>query len=230
MISSRNIKKVFFHVDKTYILISVIILILNISINFFTNIIIFSEAITSFLSQIIINFIAMSYAYLIMYAIGQTVMSVPYLTSLNCPRKYLGKTLIISGLKRNIIITFIFLILKLFIINQFMADSSTLFFIRVFLSSNLIDTFSITGIYFLIGYFIFNYFAYLCLTGLTVGWQYVLSSILVLLGTCFLLFKQITLLFVFGLGFNIFIIILIILNIILNIVNYKYIKTFEYKY
>ncbi len=230
MISSRNIKRVFFHVDKTYILTLIIVFILNISINFLTNIIIFSQPITSFLSQIIINFLSLSYVYLIMYAVGQSVISVPYLTSLNCPRKHLGKTLIISGLKRTIIITFIFLILKLFIINQFMADSSTLFFIRIFLSSNLIDTFSITGIYFLIGYFIFNYFAYLCLTGLTVGWQYVLSSILVLLGTCFLLFKQITLLFVFGSGFNIFIIILIILNIILNIVNYKYIKTFEYKY
>lgn len=230
MISTKNIKNALLEVDKPYILIISLIFIINVAINFLTNIIIFSQPITDFFIQLITNFIAFGFFYLTIYAIGQSVTSVPHLISLNCPRKHLGKTLIIRGLIRSIIVTFMFLILKLFVINPYITKFSDLFGLRLFLSSNLSDTFSIVGIYFLVGYFIFNFFAYLCLTGLRAGWQHVLSSILVLVGSCLFLFKQITLLFVFGTGFNIFIILLIMLNVILSFVNYRYIKNFEYKY
>lgn len=230
MITSKKISKALFEIDKRIIFMMLMIITFNITINILVATVFNTreEAVHGIFEQLILYIIMFGFIYLLTYASSQSVTTVPYLVSLNCPKKLLAKTITIKGLSRSGFITLIFLIIKLFVFKTEYMLFKTIFGINI-LSLEIIDILMILSIFFLLAYFTYSIFVFFCLTGLNFGWQYVLTSIFILIGSCFFLFKQIVLLVSFGVGVNMFILTLILLNVILSLSNYKFIKNFEYK-
>lgn len=230
MITSKNIRKVLFESEKKTIFIILMIASLNLLINYVTFASFNSrvEAIDNLFKQLIGYAIIYGFAYMVSYAASQSATIVPYLVSLNCPKKLLAKNILIQGISRSAIVTLIFMLIKFFIFEPEYLLFENIFAINM-LSIDIIDILAITVIFFLSAYFTYSVFVFFCLTGLTYGWQYVLASIFLLTGSCFFLFKQIVLLVAFGVGINIFMIIVLLTNFILSISNYKYIKNLEYR-
>lgn len=229
MISSKNIKKALSIVEKNIIIVLLVVVIFNLGITTISNLIFNPKGLEpDILFSTFINYIVLfGLAYMVSYGVGQSLTSVPYLVSLNCPKKLLSKIVIFQGIIRSFIVSLIIF----FIIGIYGLNFENIYIFGISIESlSLNYIIGIIGILFLLEFFVFNLFSYLCLTGVVIGWQYVLSSIFFLVGSLFLLFKQIILLFVYGIGFNIFIGALIIINILLSYINYRYIKRFEYKY
>lgn len=68
------------------------------------------------------------------------------------------------------------------------------------------------------------------LLGVKYGWEYVLTAVFIILGTCFLSFRPVVLLFIFGWQLNRFLFLFLILTALFSLINYRYVVDFEYKY
>lgn len=230
MITSKNIRKVFFEGEKKTIFIILLISIFNLLLNFVTSASFNNsgEAIDDFLKQLILYVIIYGFAYMVSYAASQSYTIVPYLISLNCPKKLLAKNILIQGINRSAIVTLIFILTKFIVFDYKYLLFDNIFAINL-LSLEIIDILTISIIFFLLSCFTYNIFSFFCLTGLTYGWQCVLASVFLLVGCCFFLIKQIVLIVGFGVGTNIFILVMLFINIILSISISRNIKNFEYK-
>src|SRR5690554_5332171 len=230
MNNSINIRKNLFETEKISLLIISIIVIVNTGANGLVVLLSSSNEITYFMQQLFLNISLFGFVYLIMYSINQVITSIPFLVSLNCPRKLLAKNIVFTGLSRGFFITLLVLLTRIIVFNPEIGLDIYPIILGLNSGSRSITDLSIfAGIIFVLLYFIYSLTVLISFLGVKYGWEYVLTAIFVILGIGFLSFKALVLLFVFGRQLSLFILLLLFLNIIFSLLNYRFILNYEYK-
>ncbi|ACL69211.1 hypothetical protein [Halothermothrix orenii] len=231
MSNNKNIKKALFEVEKTALFIVLMILTINLTINGLVVVFDASTPTVYFKSQLFFSIFISGFVYLIIYGINNIITSLPFLVSLNCPRKVVAKNIIFTGLKRSFIFTLLILFIKVIVFGRVITDSYAVSAFGMDLTSNTPgDIFVIALLLYVALNFINSLITLISLLGVRYGWQYALSVIFFAFGTLFIFFKSIVLLVIFGWQLNMFILLMIILITLFYLLNYRLIKNFEYKY
>ena len=225
---NRNIGKVLFQFEKTALLIVFMILLINISVNGLVVVLDDSITVNFFTVQTLLYIVLFSFVYLIIYAINQVVTAIPFLVSLNCPKKNLARKIIFNGFVRSFVMSLIIVAVKLIIVSSDLWLTTSIFGINI-TSGNIGTTVLLAGIFYLLLISVYSFLTFISLLGVKFGWEYVVTTAFIILGLCFLLVKSLVLLVVFGWQINVFIIGLLFIIAVFNFINYKLIKSFEYK-
>jgi len=142
-------------------------------------------------------------------------------------QKELAKNINIIGVSRSLIITIIIMALKVILGAEYWVAKS-MFGINL-ASGSVVDNFTFAAILFVLLLFVYSLSTFISLVAVNKGWEYFLSVIFILLGSCFFIFKSLVLLFLFGRGLATLLVISVILTFMINLINYKFINNFEYK-
>lgn len=225
---NKRIKKALFAVEKNVLLIMSMVIGINLTVNLLVYMFVAQDEAFA-ISQFYFNVSFFGLLYIVVYAINQATTSIPFLISLNCPKKILAKRVIVEGIIRSLIVSFIFLTVNLLFFRSGNLSPTTIFGINL-TTGSIVDTLLIFAVYFLLASITYNLLLLISLIGVKYGWKLVLTMIFFVLGTTLLLFKQILLLIAFGWQLGVFIILTIPVIIILNFINHKIIRKFNYKY
>jgi len=228
---SKNIRKSLFEVEKISLLIISVVVLVNLGANGLVVLLSDAEATSYFIQQLASNITLFGFIYLMMYSINQAITAIPFLVSLNCRRKSLAKNVMFNGLTRSLFITLIIIFINAIVFAPEIGLDSVTGIIGFNISSNNpVILLTIAVIFCMLLYFIYSLTTFISLLGVKYGWEYVLTAVFIILGTCFLLFRPIVLLFIFGRQLNLFIFLVLILTAIFSLINYRSIVDFEYKY
>ncbi|NLM98007.1 MAG: hypothetical protein GX175_10455 [Halanaerobiaceae bacterium] len=229
MEKNKNIAWALFQYEKISLLIISIVFLANATVNFVIFLLVGSPAYTFIIGQILGILFLFVHIYIFNIALNEVITTIPFLFSLNTPRSTLAKAVIFNGLRRSSIIT-AFLFLVVVIIRKSVCFSMPIILGIVLNSGGFVDDLLLVLTVFLILSLFYSFVSFFCLVGNSYGWQYLLGIIFIASGSVFFLIRPLILLFVFGWGFNIWIVLLLVLLAGLSIINYRLIKNFEYKY
>lgn len=228
---SKNIRRSLFEVEKISLLIISVIVLVNFGANGLVVLLSNAAAISYFIRQLASNITLFGFVYLLMYAVNQVTTAVPFLVSLNCRRQALAKNVLFNGLTRSLLITLIVIFIHLLISASPIGADSGAGIIGFNISSNgpaiLLPA---AVVLFILLNFIYSLATLVSLLGVKYGWEYVLTAVFIILGTCFLSFRPVVLLFIFGRQLNRFLFLFLILTALFSLINYRSVVDFEYKY
>lgn len=226
---NKIIASVFFQYEKRTLLILSIVFLFNLIFNLLAFLFVDSLSLPFFIGQAVGNLFFFAFMYIMLMGLIQVITIIPFLVSLNAPRSILARIVTFNGLKRVSIVTVLYFLVKL------IHNRAGVFTMPIILgidlnSGRLSDDLLLALIAFLILSVSYNFISFFLLAGNRYGWQYLLGIIFIAVGGIFFLIKQLVLLFLFGWQLNVWILLLAVLLPVFTIINYRFIRNFEYKY